>query len=193
MLQARSDVDRLEPIKEVCSAHDMFCFAALADMHTRTMYTDGTGAFPMRSFRNMQYVFMAYIYDLNAILVRAMPSKNDGAMIAAFTDILATLNACGYAPALNVMDNKCSKAVKAHIRSNKMDIHLVPPHNHRVNAAERAITTFKEHFISALATVNKDCPLQLWDNFLPQVELTLNLPTILATGPNKICKRGSQR
>jgi hypothetical protein len=68
----------------------MFCFAALAD-HTGTMYTDGTGAFPVRSFRNMQYVFVAYIYDLNAILARAMPSKNNGAMIAAFTDILVTL------------------------------------------------------------------------------------------------------
>ncbi len=56
-----------------------------------------------------------------------------------------------------------------------MDIHLVPPHNHRVSAAERAIATFKEHYISALATVDKDCPLQLWDDFLPQVELTLNL------------------
>ena len=65
----------------------MFCFAALADMHTGTMYTDGTGAFPVRSFHNMQYVFVAYIYDLN------VPSKNDGAMIAAFTDILMTLNA----------------------------------------------------------------------------------------------------
>ncbi len=38
---------------------------------------------PVRSFHNMQYVFVAYIYDLNAILVRAMPSKNDGAMIEA--------------------------------------------------------------------------------------------------------------
>jgi hypothetical protein len=140
----------------------MFCFAALADMHTGTMYTDGTGAFPVRSFRNMQYVSVAYIYDLNAILVRAMPSKNDGAMIAAFKeDILATLNTHGYVPTLNGMDHKCSKAVEAHIRSSNMDIHLVPPHNHRVNPAERAIATFKEHFISALATVDKDCPLQL--------------------------------
>jgi hypothetical protein len=153
----------------------MFCFTALADMHTRTMSTHGTGAFPVRSFRNMQYVFVAYIYDLNAILVSVMPCRNDGAMIVAFKDILATLNTHGYALTLNVTDNECSKAVEAHIRSNNMDIHLVPPHNHRVNAAERAIATFKEHFISALATVNKDCLLQLWDNFLPQVELILNL------------------
>jgi len=47
----------------------MFCFAALADMQTGTIHTDGTGAFPVQSFRNMQYVFVAYIYDLNAILV----------------------------------------------------------------------------------------------------------------------------
>ena len=56
-----------------------------------------------------------------------------------------------------------------------MDIHLVPPHNHRVNAAERAIATFKEHFITDLATVDRNCPLQLWDKFLHQVKLTLNL------------------
>jgi len=56
-----------------------------------------------------------------------------------------------------------------------MDIHLAPPHNHQVNAAECTIATFKEHFTSSLTTVDMDCPLQLWDNFLPQVELTLNL------------------
>jgi hypothetical protein len=56
-----------------------------------------------------------------------------------------------------------------------MEIQLVPPHNHRVNAAKRAISTFKEHFVAALATVNMLCPLQLWDEFLLQVELTLNL------------------
>ncbi len=56
-----------------------------------------------------------------------------------------------------------------------MNIHLVAPHNHQVNAAKRVIATFKEHLISALATVDKDCPLQLWTDFLPQVELTLNL------------------
>ena len=96
-------------------------------------------------------------------------------MIAAYKDIFATLNTRGYAPTLNVMVNECSKAVEAHIRSNNMDIRLVPPHNHRVNVAGHVIMTFKEHFISALAPADKDCPLQLWDGFLPQVELTLNL------------------
>jgi hypothetical protein len=123
----------------------------------------------------MQYVFVAYIYALSAILVHTMPSKTNSAMIAAFTEILANLNAREYAPTLNVMDNEGSKIVEAPIRSNHMDIHLVPPHNHRVNTAKCAIATFKDHFISALTKVDRNCPLQLCDDFLPQVKLTLNL------------------
>jgi hypothetical protein len=163
----------------------MFCFAALANLHTRTMYTNSTNTFPIQSFHKMQYVFVAYIYYLNAILVCTMPSKTNGAMIAVFTDILANLNAHGYSPTLKVMDNECSKAVKVHIRSNNIDIHLVPSHNHRVNADKCVIATFKEHFISALATVDRNCLLQLWDDFLLQVELTLNLLQFSQQDPMK--------
>jgi hypothetical protein len=42
-----------------------------------------------------------------------MPSKNDAAMITAFTKILATLAARGYKPNLNVTDNECLKTVEA--------------------------------------------------------------------------------
>ncbi len=73
------------------------------------------------------------------------------------------------------MDNECSTAVEKYIRSENINIQLVPPHNHQAKVAERAIATFKEHFIAALATVDQLCPLQLWDEFLPQVELTLNM------------------
>ncbi len=52
---------------------------------------------------------------------------------------------------------------------------LLKPNNHRVNAAEHAIQTFKAHFISALATTDSHFPLQLWDQLTPQVETTLNM------------------
>jgi hypothetical protein len=136
---------------------------------------DLTGAFPVRSFKNMQYIFVSCIYDHNAIIVCLMPSRTDSLFISAFTDIFAALRARNYQLTLNVMDNKCSKAVERHIQNNTLDIQLVPPHNHRVNAAERAISTFKEHFVAALATIDMNCPHQLWDEFLPQVELTFNL------------------
>jgi hypothetical protein len=38
-----------------------------------------------------------------------------------------------------------------------------------------AIATFKENFIAALAAVDMLCPLQLWDEFLLQVKLTLTM------------------
>jgi len=46
---------------------------------------------------------------------------------------------------------------------------------HRRNLAERAIQTFKNHFISGLCSTHPDFPLNLWDKLLPQAELTLNL------------------
>jgi hypothetical protein len=122
----------------------------------------------------MQFIFVAYVYDLNAITVSPMTSCTNASFITAFTDIFVTLRARNQ-PTLYVMDNECSKAVERQICSNTLGIQLVPPHNHRVNAAEHAIGTFKEHFIAALATADMNCPLQLWDKFLPQVELTLNL------------------
>jgi hypothetical protein len=85
----------------------------------------------------------------------------------------------------NVTGNECSKTVEAYIKSNKMDIYFVPPHNHHVNAAKRAIATLKEHFIVGLATADRNCPLQLWDKFLHQVELTLSLLCFSRCDPNK--------
>ncbi len=163
------------PQHEICAMQDMFCFTALANTIMGTMYTDITGAFPVHSFKSMQYIYVLYVYDLNAIIVHAMPSRTDASMVTAFTEVITILKTKGYHPALNVMDNECSAAVKKYIKYEKISIQLVPPHNHQVNAAERAITTFKEHFIAALATVDMHCPLQLWDEFLPQVELTLNM------------------
>jgi hypothetical protein len=61
---------------------------------------------------------------------------------------------------------------------------LVEPHNHRVNAAKRAIQTFKDHFISALATTDSEFPLQLWDKITSQVEATLNLMRASRINPN---------
>jgi hypothetical protein len=129
----------------------MFCFAALADSTTGTMYTDLTSAFPVRSFKNMIYIFVAYIYDLNAIIVCPMATRTDASFIAAFTKVFTILYARDYQPALNIMDNKCSETVEKHIRANRMRIQLVPPHNPCVNAAKRAIGTFNVAVADAVA------------------------------------------
>ena len=49
------------------------------------------------------------------------------------------------------------------------------PSDHRVNAAERAIQTFKNHFISGLSLTDSHWPLQLWDQLTKQARITLNI------------------
>jgi len=77
IVAARAEVNHMFPKHEICIMQDVFCFAALTNTITGTMYTNITGAFPVRSFKSMQYIFVAYVYDLNAIIVHAMPSRTD--------------------------------------------------------------------------------------------------------------------
>ena len=61
---------------------------------------------------------------------------------------------------------------------------LVPPNDNRRNHAERAIQTFKAHFISILCGVADNFPISLWCRLLPQAEMTLNLLRPSRTTPN---------
>ena len=54
---------------------------------------------------------------------------------------------------------------------------------HKRNVAEKAIRTFKAHFLAILAGVAGNFPCHLWDFILPQVELMLNLPRQLNPNP----------
>jgi hypothetical protein len=56
-----------------------------------------------------------------------------------------------------------------------VEYQLVPPHYHRRKAAYRATITFKEHFVSGLASVDPDLPLHLCGSLLPHAEMTFNL------------------
>ena len=52
---------------------------------------------------------------------------------------------------------------------------LVSLQIHRRNTAEKAISTFKNHFIAGLASINPKIRTHLWFRLLPQVILTLKL------------------
>lgn len=104
-----------------------------------------------------------------------MKNREKETIIEKFEEIYKYLIAQKFAPKLHVMDNECSKFLTEFIENGGTKIQLVEPHQHRVNAAERAIQTFKNHFIAGLCTVHPQFPLQLWCELLPHAELTLNL------------------
>ena len=74
------------------------------------------------------------------------------------------------------MDNECPKALRQLIvDTHHNTLQLVPPHDHRNNPDERAIQTFKAHFIVGLSSVDPLFPLYLWCHLLDQAEHTLAL------------------
>lgn len=165
----------IAPCHDTAAQCEVFCFAALANDNERTLYTDLTGKFPIRSYNGNQYIFLAYVYDLNAIIVRPMKSRETTDIQKAFKEVYSYLIERNHKPSLHIMDNECSTAVKNYATSMETTIQFVEAHIHRVNAAERAIQTFKNHFISGLCTVNKLFPLQLWCEIIKQAEMTLNM------------------
>jgi hypothetical protein len=104
-----------------------------------------------------------------------MKSSSAYECLKAYDHIHQELTSRGFKPKLQTLDNEASAALNFFFTENDVEYQLVPPHCHRRNAAERAIHTFKEHFVSGLASVDPDFPLHLWDRLLPQAEMTLNL------------------
>ncbi len=113
--------------------------------------------------------------DSNAILVEAMKNCSAGEMIGAYPILVNRLCNAGVTPKIHIFDNECLEEFKAQIRKNNMTFQLVSPHDHQRNIAEKAIQTFKGHFISILCGTDKDFPLHLWCCLLPQTEHTLNM------------------
>ena len=74
-----------------------------------------------------------------------------------------------------ILNNECLEDLCKAIKKKQLNFQLVPPHMHRQNAVERAICTFKMHFLSTLTTCDLDFPISGWDRLLPRSELTLNL------------------
>ena len=153
-------------------------YQATYDLHNdleRKMYTDQTGRFPVRSFRGMQYIMVLYEVDSNAILVQSMRNRTSGEMVAAYEVLVKRLKTSGFEPKLHLLDNECSKEYKDTIANNGMKLQLVPPNDHRRNIAEKAIQTFKDHFVSVLCGTDAKFPMQLWCRILRQAEHQLNL------------------
>ena len=82
-----------------------------------------------------------------------------------------------------MLDNECPEKLKEHFRSRGISFQFVPPHLHQINAAKRSIDTFKDHFISGLASANPSFPIHLLYRLLPQATKTLNLLQPSRTNP----------
>ena len=151
------------------------CATLLTERDLLKSYSDQTGKFHTPSSRGNHYIFVLYHTDTNSIHTVAIPNRLAGTIRDAWEATHKMLIHQGHPPELHVLDNECSDDLKKAFSKYNVQFQRVPPKEHRVNAAERAIRTFKNHLIANLCTIDSHFPLTDWDRLLPQTTLTLNL------------------
>ena len=73
------------------------------------------------------------------------------------------------------MDNETSKDLIKTINDKNLTYQVASPGDHRLLSVERAIQTFKNHFISILYGADGSFPANQLDRLLPQTVMALNM------------------
>ena len=151
--------------------------AIYADCITATgcIYTDQSGPFLTPSTSGNKYIFVMYDIDSNFIDAIPIPSRTKEQLVKAYRTGITRLQQRGLTSQLHRLDSEISKLMEEEIKSNNINYQLTPSGNHSRNAAERAIQTFKNHFVADLSSVHPSFPLRLWDELIPQAVISLNL------------------
>ena len=170
-----------EPIQQICEEEKLHktnnvCYIVTELSHCDlTAYIDLTGRFPFQSSRGNNYIRVGYHYDSNAILTEPLKNRTASEITKTWKIINNKCAQAGMQPNTYVLDNEISNELRQAFYKQQVTHKLVPPHIHRRNLAERAIQTFKHHFIAGLASADPKFPVAEWDRLLPQAILTLNL------------------
>ena len=136
---------------------------------------DLTSRFPHKSSCGYQYLLMIYDHDSNLIMAEALKTRQAGEITTKWKKLYNQITNNNHKTSFWIMDNEASTNLKNAMIKNKQDFQLTPPHMHRINAAERAIRTFKNHLLAGLATCDDAFPVTEWDRLIPAGNLTMNL------------------
>ena len=114
------------------------------------VYTDTTGTLPEMSLGGHQYYFIAYDYDMNCIFAIPIKDTKDDSILDAFYQVFTELKEKAPKTTFNAIDNQATTPIKEYPKKEGRRWQLLEPTNHRVNAADQAIQTFQNHFITRL-------------------------------------------
>jgi hypothetical protein len=154
------------PLSPPSGTRSHFCFSAC--MPNAGQIFNQTGRLISPSSTGSNKLLILYDYDSNYIHAEPMKNKTASKILATYKRAHSLFVKAGLGPVLQRLDNERCSILKEFMRSEDADFQLVPPHIHRQNAAERAIRTFKNHFIAGLCSTDENLPLHLWDRLLSQ-------------------------
>ncbi len=171
------------------SIANVFCFGTFADKNTGVVYNDCTGNFLFMSLDGSVCFFVMYHYKTNAIFAMPIPGLDTENILNAYKKNFEYLIRKGYTPKINVMDNQATKAIKSYLTPQQCRLQLVEPDNHRVNAAERAIQTFKNLFIVPSAPLMWTFPSNFGTSLPPKCKTpSTSSDALKSTQPNRCLK-----
>ena len=123
---------------------------------------DSTGRFPYCTSRGHGYILVGCHVASNAILGIPLKNRRAATITAAWNLLQEKISSAGFPPNAWVLDNETSQDLCSAMRKRHVSFQFVPPHNHRANAAKRAIQTFKNHFKAGLASFDPNFPIAEW-------------------------------
>ena len=104
-----------------------------------------------------------------------MKSRTYDAIAQAYNNLLKRLASSGFRPRVHWLDNEAFEILKHLDRNEHVKFQLAPPHIHRCNFAEKAIRTWKDHYVVDMCSTDKKGLVHLWDRFIKKGEITLNM------------------
>ena len=139
------------------------------------LHLDAAGALPFTGRDGSRYLIIFFSEKCNYIHVVGIKSRSAAEYVRALKSALQFFSRHGVDTSFVRMDNECSAELKELVRTGSISLELTPASQHRRNKAERAIRSFKNHFIAANSGVDPTAPKDLWSDFCAQIEETLNL------------------
>jgi hypothetical protein len=137
--------------------------------------SDQTGRSPITSNQGNAYVVVFYVYDANYIRSIPIKSRSKEELLRPYHEVYEWLLVRGFKPLLHKMDNKTSHKVKQFIQGQQTRLQYTPLDMYCTNLVERAIGTWKNHFLASIAGLLKSFPIANWCRLTKQCDATLNM------------------
>jgi hypothetical protein len=144
------------------------CFSRIDAMHA-----DASGRYPVPSYDKHEYQ-MIFVYK-NYVHVELMVDRSSTSYVSAFSAAIEFFKSASHPIRNIVMDNETSEPLKQFIGTLDILCQRVPAGDKRSNKAERAIQSWRHHYLSTLGTVSEHFPHQCWHKLVQQIELTLSM------------------
>ena len=110
---------------------------------TGKISTDQTGRFPVTYSRGSKYLMALYNYDSNSIIAEPLKLCSEHKLVHVYSALNTHLSNRGLTTRFQMLNNECLTGLKKFMQNAGITFQLVPPHLHRTNDAERAISPYK--------------------------------------------------